>query len=133
MKLVRKEKLRKLFSRYTEIDLVYLYGSHAKGAARLDSDLDLAVSARTGDYAGLKLDLLERLSLSGFEQLDIAFFQQATPLLRFQMVRHNQLLYCRSNDSSGVLFSRCLNDYFDLEPTLRVQRAAYKERVLHGF
>lgn len=132
MKMDQKEKLSAIFSQYPEIELVYLYGSHAKGAERLDSDLDLAVSARTGDYAGLKLDLLERLSLSGFEQLDIAFFQQATPLLRYQMVRHNQLLYCRSNSSSGALFSRCLNDYFDLEPTLRVQRAAYKERVLHG-
>lgn len=132
MKSDQKEKLRAVFSQYPEIELVYLYGSHAKGVERSDSDLDLAVSARTSDYAGLKLDLLERLSLNGFEQLDIAFFQQATPLLRFQMVRHNQLLYCRSNVSSGDLFSCCLNDYFDLEPILRVQRAAYKERVLHG-
>ncbi len=132
MKLDQKQKLSAIFSQYPEIELVYLYGSHAKGAERLGSDLDLAVSARTGDYAGLKLDLLERLSLRGFEKLDIAFFQQATPLLRFQMVRQNQLLYCRPNISSGALFSRCLNDYFDLEPTLRVQRAAYKERILHG-
>jgi len=128
----QKEKLGAVFSQYPEIELVYLYGSHAKGAERSDSDLDLAVFAQTDDYSGLKLDVLERLSLSGFERVDIAFFQQATPLLRFQMVRHNQLLYGRPNVSSGALFSRCLNDYFDLEPTLRVQRAAYKERILHG-
>ena len=132
MKLVRKEKLRSLFSRYPEIDLVYLYGSHATGAKRSDSDLDLAVSALTDDYAALKLDLLEQLALCGFERVDIAFFQRSTPLLCFQMVRLNQLLYCRSDVSSGALFSRCVNEYFDLEPTLRVQRSAYKERILHG-
>lgn len=132
MKPDQKEKLRRVFSQYPEIELVYLYGSHAAGLQGVDSDLDLAVSARTDDYAVLKLDLLEQLVLCGFERVDIAFFQQATPLLRFQMVRHNQLLYCRSDVSSGALFSRCLNDYFDMEPTLHVQRAAYKERILHG-
>jgi len=132
MKTVHINKLKGLFSKFPEIELVYLYGSHAKGTARLDSDLDLAVSACTDDYAGLKLDLLEHLAFAGFERIDIAFFQQATPVLRFQMVRHNQLLYCRSDVSAGDLFSRCLNEYFDLEPLLRVQRTAYKERVLHG-
>ena len=132
MKSDRKEQLRAVFSQYPEIELVYLYGSHATGAQRSDSDLDLAVSVQTDDYAGLKLDLLEQLSMSGFERVDLGFFQQATPLLRFQMVRHNQLLYCRSEVPSGALFSHCLNEYFDLEPTLRVQRAAYKERILHG-
>ena len=132
MKLIQKERLGALFAQYPEIELVYLYGSHAIGAERSGSDFDLAVSAQTNDYAALKLDLLERLAQQGVERADIAFFQQSTPLLRFQMVRHNQLLYCRSNVSSGAVFSRCVNDYFDLEPTLRVQRAAYKERVLHG-
>jgi uncharacterized protein len=128
----QKEKLGTLFSRYDEIELVYLYGSHATGRARAGSDLDLAVSAWTDDYAGLKLDLLEQLALAGFEQTDVAYFQQSTPLLRFQMVRYNQLLYCRPDVSSGALFSRCLNEYFDLEPILRYQRAAYKQRMLHG-
>ena len=132
MKTEQKNKLSAIFSRFPEIELVYLYGSHAQGVARRDSDLDLAISARSSDYAGLKLDLLEQLALAGFERVDISFFQQASPVLRFQMVRYNRLVYCRPDISAAALYSRCLNEYFDLEPTLRVQRAAYKERILHG-
>lgn len=132
MKPEQIKKMAAIFSRFPEIELVYLFGSHAQGVARRDSDLDLAVSAQSGDYAGLKLNLLEQLSIAGFERVDISFFQQATPVLRFQMVRYNRLVYCRPDVSSAALYSRCINEYFDLEPTLRVQRAAYKERILHG-
>ena len=126
------DRLAQLFSEHPEIELVYLFGSHAKGCARPDSDLDLGVSAVTDNYATLKLALLEELAAARFENVDLSFMQQATPLLRFQMVRHNTLIYCRADVSAGTIFSRCLNEYFDLEPTLRVQREAYKKRVLKG-
>ena len=132
MDLERKNRLGAVFARFPEIELVYLFGSHAQGTARRDSDLDLAVSAESDDYAGLKLDLLEQLAAVRFENVDISFFQRATPLLRFQMVRYNCLIYCLEGISAATLFSRCLNEYFDMEPTWRVQRAAYKKRALHG-
>lgn len=132
MTLIQESNLNAVFGGFPEIELVYLYGSHASGLQRPDSDLDLAVSAPLADFPELKLDLLGLLALRKTENVDVAFFQQSTPLLRFQMVRCNRLLYCRPDVDAGTLFSRCLNEYFDLEPTLRVQRDAYKERILHG-
>lgn len=132
MNVIRESKMNTVFCQFPEIELVYLYGSYASGLQRADSDFDLAISAPGVDFFGLKLDLLGQLAFLKIENVDVAFFQQSTPLLRFQMVRYNRLLYCRSDVNAGTLFSRCLNEYFDLEPTLRVQRAAYKERILHG-
>ena len=124
--------VKEVLEAHPEVDLAYLFGSRAKGCSRADSDVDLGISARVSDLAGLKLQLLEELAAAGCERADITFFEQVTPFMRYEMIRHNHLLYCREGVSSGALFSRCLNEYLDLEPDLRVQREAYKRRVLHG-
>ncbi len=124
--------IRRVLSAHPEIELAYLFGSRANGTARSASDVDIGVSADTPDLSGLKLALLEELALAGCEKADLTFFQQATPFMRYQMVRPNKLLYRRSDVDAGRVFSRCLDHYFDLEPTLRVQREAYKRRILHG-
>src|SRR3972149_12043706 len=58
MKLNQKtvKKITKYFSKNPEVAAVYLYGSYARGEARADSDIDLAVLVTdTRKYKGFSI------------------------------------------------------------------------------
>lgn len=124
--------VKKVLSAHPGVNLAYLFGSAATGESRPDRDLNLGISASCSNPASLKLLLLEELAAVEFEKVDITFFEQSPPLVCFEMVRHNRLLYCREGFSASGLFSHCLKEYFDIEPDLKVQREAYKRRLLYG-
>ena len=82
------EKLKEVARRY-DLDLIVLFGSWAKGRARKDSDVDVAVRARKrrwGDAEwelGLVSDVADALESSG--EVDVAFLNGADPLLLFEV------------------------------------------------
>ena len=83
-----KAKLKKVARRYN-LDLIVLFGSHAKGRARRGSDVDIAVRARRrrwGD-ADWELDLVGDLAgaLESGGEVDVAFLNGADPILLFEV------------------------------------------------
>ncbi len=82
------EKLKRIARRY-DLDLIVLFGSHAKGRAREGSDVDVAVRARRRRWGdadwelGLVGDLADALESGG--EVDVAFLNGADPVLLFQV------------------------------------------------
>jgi len=126
------ERLRRVFARYPCIEAAYLFGSHAAGRAGPDSDVDLALVGPRDELQAHKLDILAELTAEGVDKVDLVALDGADPVLRFEAVHHNRLIFARPGFDHGQYFSRALREYFDLEPYLRIQREAFKRRVLGG-
>ena len=105
--------------------LVYVFGSHARGRARRESDVDVAVlvdaaHAPTGPEL-LKL-LLRRLTLViPSDKLDLVVLNGASPLLRFQVLKHGRLVYVRHPRDRVRFTIAALRDYHDTEARRRAE------------
>ena len=126
------DKLRKVFSRYPEVKGVYLFGSRAVGAARRDSDFDLACCSEHIIKPSVKLKILKDLTAEGFDNIDLVMLAGADPVVRYEAVRLNKLVYSTEDFDRGETYSRIIRAYFDLLPYLNVQRQAYKQRKLYA-
>ncbi|WP_376792073.1 nucleotidyltransferase domain-containing protein [Thermoflexus sp.] len=124
--------LTEAFRKYPEIEAVYLFGSAAQGRLHAESDLDLAVLLRRGAPRPNPLDLLADLARLGFCRVDLVFLDTEDILLKLEAVRHNRVIYSVEGFDRGEVFSLIVCQYFDFLPYLRVQREAYKRRLLHG-
>lgn len=107
---------------------VYLYGSRARGTARPDSDVDLAVlfeTARPPGYAGLPLALEaaieERLGLP----VQVVDLERVPADLFHRVVRDGRLVLERDRSRRVRFEVLRRNEYFDLQPMLR----AYRDHV----
>lgn len=125
-------RLQPVFEGYSDIEAVYLFGSHAEGRAREDSDIDLALVGRRDRLEAQKIDLLADLTRAGLDRIDLVLLDGADPALRFEAVRPNRLIYARPEFVHGSYYSLALREYFDFEPYLHVQRQALKRRLSGG-
>ncbi|MBX3707643.1 MAG: nucleotidyltransferase domain-containing protein [Pseudomonadales bacterium] len=124
--------LQRVLARYPFIEAVYLFGSHASGRAGPGSDVDLGLVGSKADFETHKLNILADLVVEGIDRVDLVSLEGADPIMRFEAVHPNCLMFARPEFDHGQYFSRALREYFDLEPYLRTQREAYRRRVLDG-
>jgi predicted nucleotidyltransferase len=125
------ERLRAALEAVPE-DLVcaYLFGSRARGTARADSDLDVAVLFERDpprDIFGLHTDLALRLGEAAGLPVDLVVLNRASPDLAHRVLRDGILLLERSRSRRIAFEVRSRNQYFDLLPHLR----RYREGPAH--
>lgn len=125
------DRLEKVFQKYPDIQAVYLFGSTASGKMHVESDLDLAILPGKSNLRNQKLDILADLAREGFSDVDLVFLDTKDVVVKFESVRQNRLLYCARDFDASAFFSLILRQYFDFTPYLKIQREAYKRRVLH--
>jgi predicted nucleotidyltransferase len=123
--------LEKVFRKYPGIQAVYLFGSTASGKTHKESDLDLAILPKKPTLRSQKLDILADLAREGFTDVDLVFLDTKDVVIKFESVRQNRLLYCAKDFDANAFYSLVLRQYFDFAPYLKIQREAYKRRVLH--
>ena len=124
--------LVEVFGRYPDIQAVYLFGSYAKGTAKPNSDIDLAVVPRYEAMRRIvasKLDILTDLVDAGFENVDLIFLDDRDMVLSHQAVRLNNVIYSTPDFERGSYFSLVVRKYLDFLPYLKVQREAMKRRM----
>jgi hypothetical protein len=124
--------LANVFRRYPEVQAVYLFGSHAEGRARPDSDIDLALVTRDKSSHPNILDLLTDLATQGFSNVDLTFLDTDDVVLKHQAVRLNRVIYYTPDFDRGGTYSRIVREYLDFKRYLDVQREAYKQRILNA-
>ncbi len=124
--------LPEIFKNYPDIEAVYLFGSVAGGKENPQSDLDLAIYPRNSLLRTKKLDILADLTRYGFNNVDLVFLDVPNIVIRFEAVRQNRLIYCVEGFDAGSFFSLTIRQYFDFLPYLKIQREAYKQRVLQN-
>jgi len=125
-------KLEQVFSRYPDIAAVYLFGSTAVGRQQAHSDLDLAIVPRSGTLRRQKLDILAHLARAGFDNVDLLILDTSDIVLNYEAVRYNRVVYRANDFEPATFYSNVVRKYLDFLPFLKVQRRAYKERILNG-
>ena len=117
------ERLRRAFNgRERGVAAVYLFGSVARGEARADSDLDVAVllepAPERGTYESLRLDLRAALESELGQEIDFVVLNHAPPDLSYRVLR-DAVLVIEPDPSARVRFEvRARNEYWDLKPYL---------------
>lgn len=65
---------------------LYRFGSHAKGTARPDSDVDLAVLARDPIPAMRRFELTQDLAIQLHREVDLVDLRSASTVMRMQVI-----------------------------------------------
>ncbi len=119
-----------------KIKIVYLFGSHAKGAATDESDFDIAIlfKKKSADPLALKETALFSLELNKLfpAKFDIVSLNDAPLLLKYEVVAHGQLLYCE-NEIGRIDFEvSVIKEYIDEEPIRNLYNQALYKRIRQG-
>lgn len=103
-----------------ELGLVALFGSHARGQARPDSDLDLGVGRQDGRRLTARELGALRLELSRWSgrEADVVDLLAADALLRFEVARDGRALWEAEPGAWSAFVARTLIDHDDLAPFL---------------
>jgi len=114
------------------LDALWLFGSRAGGAARVDSDVDLAgLFRRTPSQLELfaaQAELAEKLGV----EVDLIDLDRASPILAIQVLKHGRLLIDRDSRRRVAFVVRTISMYEDLKIDRREAEQALFRRIAHG-
>src|SRR3989304_6705201 len=124
MKLNQKtvKKIIKYFSKKPEVATVYLYGSYARGDAKIDSDIDLAVLVTDPrKYKGFSIpQVVFALDLSKItgKKVEVQDLTACSVEFAHRVLSEGKLL-TSNNEKDRVNFqTSTVRKYFDLKPIL---------------
>ena len=122
-----EQRIADVFTPRSDVMAVYLFGSTARGTARVGSDIDIAVlfdSPPPRALGGPRFVVEGELEQALGRPVDLVVLNNAPVDLRARVLRDGRLLVER-NPSARIAFEvRTRNEAFDLEPILARYRAA---------
>lgn len=118
-----------------EIQAALLFGSHATGNAREDSDIDVAVlldpnAAPDGSRARLRRVIDAFAAHIAADRLDLVILNDAPPALAFQVLKHGKVCLERDRTALHRFRLRTYTKHSDFEPVERFFREATRRRAL---
>lgn len=117
------EKLRELVARFPHIRVAALFGSMARGTARPDSDIDVAVQADKELSADEHIAITEAIALAFNRSVDLVDLRTAGQPLLDQIVRTG-IQVIGTRHQWGDLIYRNIMENEDFVP--------YQKRILEG-
>lgn len=113
--------------RLTGADMVFLFGSVLSGNFRKDSDVDIGIYFQDKHYDKNNVyDVI--LDFFQTEQVDVAFLNEASPLLLHQVVKSGKPVAYKSYAGLVEFQTRCLKKYWETKK-FRIS----KERILKDY
>ena len=100
------EAIRKAVSTSSEVQAALLFGSHATGRARAESDVDVAVLLQAAPTSTNRKQLLMSLAGAlgkelGSDRLDLVLLNDAPPKLAFHVLKHGIVAFDRDSGVSA--------------------------------
>lgn len=117
---MEQQNILAVLEKYPEINAAYIFGSVAKGTARPNSDLDIAVQSEKALTTEQHISLVEDLALATGRPIDLIDLKTAGEPLLGEILQGKKLLGSDSNHAE--LIKRHLFDSADFLP--------YVERML---
>ncbi len=119
-----EEKIKEFFKRYDFVELVYLFGSLAKGKSTEKSDVDIAVLLP--HYFDkikcfkLQIEFIGKLCLIlKRNDVDVVILNIAPPLLKYIVATTGKVIYEKKKGLNHDFFCKALNEYFDYKITMK--------------
>lgn len=116
---------------FDHIKLFMLFGSRSRGDYAENSDIDIAILLDNNflneiNPLELRAELISFFSSELDNECDIILINDANLLLKYQIVKHGEII-CISNDMNyATFFSKVLREYFDF----RYYKKLHNERML---
>ena len=117
------EKLEKIFKLYSEIKLVYLFGSRVSGRVGPLSDYDFAVYLDEKDSKkrfDIRLELMAKIGeILKTDHVDVVIFNDTeSPELKYNIIKEGRVIF-EKEPFKVLLEPRILNEFFDFREMLR--------------
>lgn len=131
------EKISAVLLNQPNVQFAYLFGSQATGKISPMSDVDFALGFNDELSAWDRLQSRVRVMALFSEVLqrndiDVADLNEADEVLRYQVLRHGRLIFCREKAEQVEFFVRTLREYFDTEPLREIFLESMKEQIREG-
>jgi uncharacterized protein len=113
------QRIRHVMARHPSVVMAILFGSTAKGYARNDSDLDIAVSTSTPLTPQAHIALIEDLALAFGRPVDLIDLDQTHSPLLHQVLTQGRKVLCHDRTRYAELLLRMLYEEADYMPYYR--------------
>ena len=120
--------LRIFVSKKREILLVFVFGSLVSKRMHRSSDVDIGILFKGDPRIDAVNDLTEKLSSTLQKEVDLTVLNQASPVLKMQILKHKILLYASNRKYFHQFFTDTVNQYADLKQV----RETCEESILKG-
>ena len=143
-----ERQIRDAVSDIPGIAALLLFGSRARGTARSDSDVDIAVladgtsledPADSSKYSALHSDLririavaLAHLSPAPWNRVDVVLLDRAPDTLRQRVMEYGYMILCRDPAAWKALRVKTMKEYGDREWARRRYRQGLRQRIREG-
>ena len=131
-----KQTIADIASCIPEVELVYLFGSVARGDSGADSDVDVAMcfseQLSKSQRFHLRMRLALQLSRAIGKPVDVVVFNDTKSLFfKYVVIKEGTLVYERAEASSLDFANRTMAEYFDFAPFMENYNRQYvKSNVL---
>ncbi|WP_315115405.1 type VII toxin-antitoxin system MntA family adenylyltransferase antitoxin [uncultured Clostridium sp.] len=117
-----------------EVKFAYIFGSQARGVAREDSDIDIAIYLKENhppmEEAFIRGDIIEDGKAFFKKDVDIISLNNASLLLKYEII-HDGIVIKDDDDRAGFE-SLSLREYFDFKYYSDIYDNAMIERIKKG-
>ena len=105
-----------------DINLIYIFGSFARGTNRPSSDIDIGVLLNGKIDGYTKLNIIGRLvDIFKREDIDLVILNNVNEVLKFQVIKYGKPIYMESLYTKVMFESRTMSEYMDKEHFRRTQ------------
>ena len=94
-----------------EVVGIYLFGSHSLGSQHADSDIDLAILPKYKLSETKTWALAQLLAAKYSRDVDLIDLQQASTVMRMQVISRGERLYCSDEDACEVFEDYVYSSY----------------------
>jgi predicted nucleotidyltransferase len=102
-----------IITRFPSITVMYLFGSHAFGAPREDSDVDIAVFTDGHEPPTMDLELGVFLEKQLKRPVDVVIIQKVSPVLQHEVLSNKIRIYEKDAQLRVFQENRSLREYLD--------------------
>ncbi len=110
------EAIAQVLRQEPRVAYALLFGSRARGDARQDSDLDLAVGTSAGLDARELGDLIGRLESVSGATVDLILLDEAPPALAYRVFRDGVVVLERDHRALVARKAKAVLEYLDFKP-----------------
>lgn len=113
--------MRAVFANFPEVQLAYLFGSHATPKSTPSSDIDVALLLDRTVHTSIIRKAEIMAALEGYfhsEHVDVTFLNTAGSVLKYEALKQGKLLFERDHGTHKQFQLRVWKEFFDFKPVL---------------